>query len=145
MAATLTIEYWNHGKINNDAFVAVFLFLIIGINLFGVKGYGEAEFVVSFEPAMTDLEESLTCHSLRASILETFRSFSDSSRIIKVTAVIGFIILGVVINVGTYILVDPLNGAKTDHRGRSSRRLHWREILERSWCLQQRLVSVNGL
>ena len=67
VSATLTIEFWNHGKINNDAWVAIFLVLIVSINLFGVKGYGEAEFVFST---------------------------------IKVTAVIGFIILGVVINCG---------------------------------------------
>jgi amino acid transporter len=67
VAATLTINFWNEGKINNNAWVAIFLFLIIGINLFGVKGYGEAEFVFS---------------------------------IIKVVAVIGFIILGCILNVG---------------------------------------------
>ena len=67
VSATLTIEFWNHGKINNDAWVAIFLVLIVAINLFGVKGYGEAEFVFAT---------------------------------IKVTAVIGFIILGVVINCG---------------------------------------------
>ena len=67
VAATLTIEYWNHGSINNDAWVAIFLVLIIGINLFGVRGYGEAEFVFA---------------------------------IIKVTAVVGFIILGIVLDCG---------------------------------------------
>jgi amino acid transporter len=67
VAATLTIEYWNHGRINNDAWVAIFLVLIISINLFGVKGYGEAEFVFS---------------------------------IIKIIAVIGFIILGIILNCG---------------------------------------------
>lgn len=67
VSATLTIEFWNHGKISNDAWVAIFLVLIVAINLFGVKGYGEAEFVFAT---------------------------------IKVTAVIGFIILGVVINCG---------------------------------------------
>lgn len=66
VAATLTIDYWND-SINPDAFVAIFLFLIVGINLFGVKGYGEAEFVFS---------------------------------IIKVIAVIGFIILGIILNCG---------------------------------------------
>jgi amino acid transporter len=63
----LTINFWNHGKINNNAWVAIFLFLIVAINLFGVKGYGEAEFVFS---------------------------------ILKVVAVIGFIILGCILNVG---------------------------------------------
>jgi len=67
VAATLTIEFWNHGSINNSAWVAIFLVLIVAINLFGVKGYGEAEFVFS---------------------------------IIKVVAVVGFIILGVILNVG---------------------------------------------
>jgi amino acid transporter len=67
VAATLTIEFWNHGKINNDAFVAIFLFLIIAINMFGVKGYGEAEFIFS---------------------------------IVKIVAVIGYIILGIILNVG---------------------------------------------
>ena len=67
VAATLTIEFWNHGQINNDAWVAIFLALIVVINLFGVRGYGEAEFVFA---------------------------------IIKVAAIIGFIILGVILNCG---------------------------------------------
>lgn len=67
VAASLTIEYWNHGQINNDAWVAIFLVLILAINMFGVRGYGEAEFVFA---------------------------------IIKVAAVIGFIILGIILNCG---------------------------------------------
>jgi len=67
VAATLTINYWSEGSINNNAWVAIFLALIIVINLFGVKGYGEAEFVFS---------------------------------IIKVIAVVGYIILGIILNVG---------------------------------------------
>jgi len=67
VAATFTIEYWNGDKVNNNAWVAVFLVLIVVINLFGIKGYGEAEFVFA---------------------------------IIKITAVIGFIILGIIINIG---------------------------------------------
>ncbi|KAK5735269.1 histidine permease [Elasticomyces elasticus] len=67
VAATLTITYWTHGSINNNAWVAIFLFIIILINLFGVKGYGEAEFVFA---------------------------------VIKVVAIIGFIILGIIINIG---------------------------------------------
>jgi amino acid transporter len=67
VSATFTIEYWSNGSVNNDAWVAMFLALIVVINLFGVKGYGEAEFVFS---------------------------------IIKVVAVIGYIILGIIINVG---------------------------------------------
>jgi amino acid transporter len=70
VAATFTIEYWTRDKdaaINNYVYVAIFLVLIVVINLFGVKGYGEAEFVFA---------------------------------IIKVAAVIGFIILGIIINIG---------------------------------------------
>ncbi|KAF2280934.1 general amino-acid permease-like protein GAP1 [Westerdykella ornata] len=68
VAATFTIEYWTHDKgLSNNGFVAMFLILIIIINLFGVRGYGEAEFILA---------------------------------IIKITAIIGFIILGVIINVG---------------------------------------------
>ena len=66
VAATLTIQYWND-SINPNAFVAIFLFVIIAINLFGVKGYGEAEFVFA---------------------------------IIKVIAVVGYIILGIILDCG---------------------------------------------
>ncbi len=67
VAATLTIQFWTQDSINNDAWVAIFLVIIITINLFGVRGYGEAEFIFS---------------------------------IIKVTAVIGYICLGIIINCG---------------------------------------------
>ncbi|TPX11217.1 uncharacterized protein E0L32_001035 [Thyridium curvatum] len=66
IAASITIEYWN-SSIPRAVFVTIFLLAIISINLFGVKGYGEAEFIFA---------------------------------IIKVTAVIGFILLGIVINIG---------------------------------------------
>ncbi|KAK5112969.1 hypothetical protein LTR62_003791 [Meristemomyces frigidus] len=67
VSATITINYWSDGNINPNAWVAIFLALIVTINLFGVKGYGEAEFVFA---------------------------------IIKVVAIIGFIILGIIINIG---------------------------------------------
>ncbi|KUI65775.1 General amino-acid permease GAP1 [Cytospora mali] len=66
IAASITISYWNAG-INKAIFVTIFLAIIISINLCGVKGYGEAEFIFA---------------------------------IIKVAAVIGFILLGIVINIG---------------------------------------------
>lgn len=66
ISASITIEFWNM-TLSRAIFVTIFLFLIITINLFGVKGYGEAEFVFS---------------------------------IVKVIAVIGFILLGIVINCG---------------------------------------------
>ena len=65
-SATLVLSYWNTG-VAEPVWVTIFLIVIIGINLFGVRGYGEAEFVLS---------------------------------IIKVTAVVGFIILGIILNIG---------------------------------------------
>lgn len=68
IAASITISYWpTAAGINPSAWVAIFLVLIISINLFGARGYGEAEFVFS---------------------------------IIKVVAVLGFIILGIIIDTG---------------------------------------------
>ncbi|KAG0688571.1 glyceraldehyde-3-phosphate dehydrogenase 1 [Pichia californica] len=66
VASAITIGYWND-KINAAAWVSIFYFTIVFINIFGVKGYGEAEFVFSS---------------------------------IKVLAIIGFIILGIVLNCG---------------------------------------------
>ncbi|KAF5010844.1 hypothetical protein FDECE_3017 [Fusarium decemcellulare] len=66
IAGAFTITYWNE-DLSKSIFVAIFLLSIVIINLFGVKAYGEAEFVFS---------------------------------IIKVTAVIGFILLAIVINIG---------------------------------------------
>ncbi|QRG39641.1 hypothetical protein FDK38_004090 [Candidozyma auris] len=66
VAAAITIQYWDE-KTNPAAYCAAFYFLIIMINLFGVKGYGEAEFIFSF---------------------------------LKILAVIGFIILGIVLVCG---------------------------------------------
>ncbi|RDW77309.1 hypothetical protein BP6252_05362 [Coleophoma cylindrospora] len=66
IAASITIDYWNN-KLDHAIFVTIFLFLIISINLAGVKGYGEAEFFFS---------------------------------IVKVVAVIGYIILAIILNCG---------------------------------------------
>jgi amino acid transporter len=66
IAAAVTISYWDQ-KIDKSIFVTVFLVTITIINLFGVKGYGEAEFIFA---------------------------------VIKVSAVVGFILLGIVINIG---------------------------------------------
>lgn len=61
VACSLTLQYWTTA-VNPAVWVAIFYLLIIAINMFGVKGYGEVEFALS---------------------------------IIKVIAVIGFIIVGV--------------------------------------------------
>ena len=66
VAAAITVNYWDN-SVSPAAWVAIFLVLIISINLFGVRGYGEAEFVFS---------------------------------IVKVIAVIGFILLGIILDIG---------------------------------------------
>ena len=70
VAASMTVQYWtesNHQNVNPVAWVAIFYFLIVVINIFGVKGYGEAEFLFG---------------------------------IIKVTAIVGFIIFGIIMAAG---------------------------------------------
>lgn len=47
VAASMTVDYWDKSGTSNAAWVAIFLVVIVSINLFGVKGYGEAEFVFS--------------------------------------------------------------------------------------------------
>ena len=44
IAGALTIGYWNPG-LTRAIFVTIFLLFIVVINLCGIKGYGEAEFV----------------------------------------------------------------------------------------------------
>ncbi|CZR53389.1 probable GAP1-General amino acid permease [Phialocephala subalpina] len=79
--AGITIAFWtdpnNTGtpSVNVGVWITIFLLLVCVINIFGVKGYGEVEFV-------------LGC--------------------VKVVAIIGFIILGVIIDCG---------GVPTDTRG----------------------------
>lgn len=46
VTASITIQFWNN-TINPDVFVAIFFVTIVLINLFGVKGYGNAEFVMN--------------------------------------------------------------------------------------------------
>lgn len=66
VACALTIQYWNT-LVNPAVWIAIFWLVIVAINMFGVKGYGEVEFFLS---------------------------------IIKVIAVIGFIILSICIICG---------------------------------------------
>ena len=46
VAASIVIDYWHTG-ISNAVWVTFVLVIVVTINLFGVKGYGEAEFVLS--------------------------------------------------------------------------------------------------
>ncbi|KAH0542247.1 hypothetical protein FGG08_003369 [Glutinoglossum americanum] len=82
-AATITIEFWTT-SINKAAFVSIFWVAIVLINLFGVRGYGEAEFVFSM---------------------------------VKVVAVLGFIILGVILTCGGGPDGDYIGGSHWHHPG----------------------------
>ncbi|ODV63947.1 amino acid permease [Ascoidea rubescens DSM 1968] len=66
VAASITVDYWE-SDINGLVWVTLFWIGIVFINFFGVKGYGEAEFVFSM---------------------------------IKVIAIIGYIILGIILCAG---------------------------------------------
>lgn len=44
ISASITISYWNP-DLNRAILVTLFLIVIVVINFFGVKGYGEAEFI----------------------------------------------------------------------------------------------------
>lgn len=77
IAAGTTISFWTDNMdhpINNGVWITIFLVIIVAVNIFGVRGYGEVEFILG---------------------------------VLKVAAVIGFIIMGVVINCG---------GVKSDPR-----------------------------
>lgn len=68
VAASITLSFWpGAAGTNSAAWVTIFLVVIVAINFFGVRGYGEAEFVFS---------------------------------IIKIIAVIGFILLGIILDCG---------------------------------------------
>ncbi|CCE61781.1 hypothetical protein TPHA_0B01090 [Tetrapisispora phaffii CBS 4417] len=47
VSASITVNYWGTPTKYRDGFVALFWLVIVIINLFGVKGYGEAEFIFS--------------------------------------------------------------------------------------------------
>ncbi|KAL6940258.1 glyceraldehyde-3-phosphate dehydrogenase 1 [Hanseniaspora vineae] len=67
VSASITVNFWGTPKRYRDGFVALFWVVIVSINMFGVRGYGEAEFLFS---------------------------------VIKVSCVLGFIILGIVLVCG---------------------------------------------
>ncbi|OBA28439.1 amino acid permease [Hanseniaspora valbyensis NRRL Y-1626] len=47
VSASITVNYWDTPKKYRDGFVALFWIVIVSINMFGVKGFGEAEFFFS--------------------------------------------------------------------------------------------------
>lgn len=46
IAGALTIRYWNQ-DISKTVFITIFLIAIVALNLCGIKGFGEAEFLFS--------------------------------------------------------------------------------------------------
>lgn len=47
-AASITLSFWpGAASVNPAAWVIIFWFVVVAINFFGVKGYGEAEFIFS--------------------------------------------------------------------------------------------------
>ncbi|KAL2710768.1 General amino-acid permease GAP1 [Kluyveromyces marxianus] len=53
VVASITVEYWQTPDRYKSGFVALFYVVIVIINFFGVKGYGEAEFLFSFIKVIT--------------------------------------------------------------------------------------------
>lgn len=48
ISSSITIDFWYSAqKYNHAIFVTVFLLVVVSINLFGVRGYGEGEFIFS--------------------------------------------------------------------------------------------------
>jgi amino acid transporter len=45
-AASITIQYWRD-DIHVSVWITVFLVFLVGVQIFGVRGYGEVEFVLS--------------------------------------------------------------------------------------------------
>ncbi|RKK86561.1 General amino-acid permease GAP1 [Fusarium oxysporum] len=88
IAGAFTTNYWNPNA-SKSIFIVLFFILILGINLLGVKGYGEAEFIFSA---------------------------------VKVTAIVGFILLGIIINIagspeGDYIGFTRWHNPGAFHNG----------------------------
>ncbi|KIW96666.1 uncharacterized protein Z519_02057 [Cladophialophora bantiana CBS 173.52] len=56
MAASITLNYWQGARdVNPCVWVTIFYVVIVSINLFGVRGYGEAEFVFSIVKVVATL------------------------------------------------------------------------------------------
>ena len=56
MAASITLNYWKWARdVNPSVWVTIFLVVIVSINFFGVRGYGEAEFAFSIVKVIATL------------------------------------------------------------------------------------------
>jgi amino acid permease len=125
IAASITIRFWtgndndNTASVSDGVWIAVFLVIIIFVNVFGIRGYGEVEFVLGT---------------------------------IKVIAVIGFILTGIIINCGGVPTdtryVSPKNpptqlGSQSPELTYIKQRIHWRGILACTPAsLQERLQGL---
>ena len=98
IAASITIEYWRD-DINVGVWVAVFLFLLAAVQIFGVRGYGEGMEHGPTNPLSPQYEPLILTF---CTVVEFFLS------LVKIIAVCGFIIFGIVVNVG---------GVPSDPRG----------------------------
>lgn len=92
-AAGITIQYWRD-DINIGVWIAVFLTILVVVQFFGVKGYGEGSLASILFPVDYLLTPRLPVEFVLG--------------LIKVVAVTGFIIFGIVVDCG---------GVKSDPRG----------------------------
>lgn len=68
-AASLVIQYWvKPSRINPGVFIAIFLVAIVAINYFGIKFFGEFEFVSANLPSLFPLYHANTCAKYLSSI-----------------------------------------------------------------------------
>ena len=84
-AAGITISFWK--EINIGVWIAVFLFLLCMVQFFGVRGYGEGGLSKSHQLAIFQANNLL-------------RTVEFVLGVIKVAAVIGFIIFAIVVDCG---------------------------------------------
>jgi len=94
-AAGITISYWH--QYNIGIWIAVFLTLLIIVQFFGVRGYGEGE-PFRFCCFLRWTRNADAVGGLVEFVLG----------VIKIVAVLGFIIFGIIVDCG---------GVPTDHRG----------------------------
>ena len=105
VAASITIEFWRD-DIHIGVWVAVFLSLLAAVQIFGVRGYGEgmsALITLKLPPGFSKFEfRSVIPSLIHLTTVEFFLS------LVKILAVCGFIIFGIIVNAG---------GVPTDNRG----------------------------
>ncbi|KIX07008.1 uncharacterized protein Z518_04984 [Rhinocladiella mackenziei CBS 650.93] len=91
MAASMTLNYWGGARNTNPCiWVTIFLVAIVSINLFGARGYGEAEFIYSIVKVIAalgfiifalvvDVGGGPTAHYFGATTWDDLGSFAEPS------------------------------------------------------------------